>query len=83
MKHWEASIRASNRGPATPEDVDRDIAIRRNIERVFGMGYVGESEGRSPRRAESDIQPLPSPIPDERALAEARLVRSLRDSGLL
>jgi len=85
VKHWEASIRASsNRGPVTAEDIDRDIAIRRNIERVFGIGYVAESEEQeSPRRTEGEAQPSPSLIPDERALAEARLERALRASGLL
>jgi hypothetical protein len=68
----------------TAEDIDRDIAIRRNIERVFGIGYVAESEEQeSPRLTEGEAQPSPSLIPDERALAEARLERALRASGLL
>jgi len=86
VKHWEASIRASSsREPVTSEDVDRDVAIRRNIERVFGLAYVVEGEGReSPRRTEEDGQPSPMPDPSERALEEeARLERALRDSGLL
>jgi len=86
VKHWETSIRASsNRGPVTAEDIDRDIAIRRNIEQVFGIGFGVEDEGESSRRNESRSgrDTLHSNPVDQQSLQEARLARDLRAAGLL
>jgi hypothetical protein len=86
VKHWETSIRASsNRGPVTAEDIDRDIAIRRNIEQVFGIGFGVEDEGESSRRndSRSGRDTLHSNPVDQQSLQEARLARDLRAAGLL
>jgi hypothetical protein len=77
------SIRASsNRGPVTHEDINRDIAIRRNIEQVFGLGLAAEDEGEDGAREPSDVRHS-NPIPDQQVLHEVRLARDLRAAGLL
>ncbi|KAG6331401.1 hypothetical protein ID866_7687 [Astraeus odoratus] len=74
VKHWESSIRASNaRGPPTPEDIERDIATRHNIEEIFGI--PPEDEASPPGTAPH--------IPTQRELEEARLHNDLRAAGLL
>jgi len=90
VKHWETSIRASsNRGPLTPEGADRELTIRRNIERVFGIGMGGEEEGESGARESSrdeswfDRDARHSNPVDQQTLQEARLARDLRAAGLL
>src|ERR1700677_2903582 len=48
VKRFEMSVRASRTsGPPalTAEDVQRDIALRRNLEEVFGISVAYESEG--------------------------------------
>ncbi|KAJ6448940.1 hypothetical protein C8R45DRAFT_1045723 [Mycena sanguinolenta] len=86
IKRWESSIRASS-APITPEDIERDAAVRRNIENVFGFSF-GEEE-QSPRRAAStapvrrDENGNIVVIPTQELLEEARLARDLRAAGLL
>lgn len=58
--------------PSTPEDVERDLAIRRNIENVFGLN-LGDAPGAQP----------PHSAVSQLALQEARLTRDLRAAGLL
>lgn len=86
VKHWEHSIRvASNPGPITPEDIERDATIRRNIEQVFGMGLMGGDTER-PRNAPSSRSEgggHSNPIPDRHTLEDERLTRDLRAAGLL
>jgi hypothetical protein len=42
IKRWERSIRSSSpEAPVTRADIERDIAVRRNIEAVFGFGLGG------------------------------------------
>ena len=84
VKHWEHSIRSSqNRVPGTPEDLEREIAIRRNIEQVFGIGLSGDSNEstRNSRRREGSGHS--NPISDQQRLDEERLTRDLRAAGLL
>lgn len=69
MKRWEKSIRTASE-PITPEAIERDIAIRRNIESVFGISFVEDDESRNAR---AHLQ----------AQEEARLTRDLRAAGLL
>jgi len=38
VKRWERSIRSAST-PITPEDIERDTAIRRNLESVFGISF--------------------------------------------
>ncbi|KAJ7494651.1 hypothetical protein B0H11DRAFT_2002827 [Mycena galericulata] len=84
VKRWERSIRAAST-PVTAEDIERDAAVRRNIESVFGFSFPAEegSRGRrerhqSERRDENGVV-----IPSEELLEEARLARDLRAAGLL
>jgi hypothetical protein len=78
VKRWEKSIRTSS-CPAvrTLEDIERDIATRRNIETIFGTGFV-EEERQPQRERREDIV-----IPDRETLAEERLARDLRAAGLI
>ncbi|KIM84146.1 hypothetical protein PILCRDRAFT_87611 [Piloderma croceum F 1598] len=88
VKHWEMSIRSSHRGSITPEDINRDIAIRRNIEQVFGIG-TGEGDEeesgarQTSRRNETGGLQHSNPIPDQQTLHDARLARDLRAAGLM
>jgi hypothetical protein len=88
VKHWEMSIRSSHRGSITPDDINRDITIRRNIEQVFGIG-MGEGDEeesgarQSSRRNETGELQHSNPIPDQQTLHDARLARDLRAAGLM
>ncbi|KAJ7123336.1 metal homeostatis protein bsd2 [Mycena filopes] len=80
IKRWESSIRASS-APITAEDIERDIAVRRNLENVFGFSLGEEREQRQPvRRDENGTIVV---IPTQELLEEARLARDLRAAGLL
>jgi hypothetical protein len=56
----------------TTEDIERDVAIGRNIESVFGNGYPEEEQSM----VRQDVLLT-------EALAEARLTRDLRAAGLI
>ncbi|KAJ6505923.1 hypothetical protein DFH09DRAFT_283766 [Mycena vulgaris] len=80
IKRWESSIRSSS-APITAEDIERDAAVRRNIESVFGFSFGEEEGGRQPvRRDENGTIVV---IPTQELLEEARLARDLRAAGLL
>lgn len=68
VKRWESALRAPAVTP-TPEDLERERAVRRNIESVFGVSF-GEDE-------------RPPAVSGSEAEAEARLTRDLRAAGLL
>ncbi|KII85239.1 hypothetical protein PLICRDRAFT_178976 [Plicaturopsis crispa FD-325 SS-3] len=75
IKRWEKSIRASSApAPLTREDIERDIAVRRNIEAVFGFGGPTEEEEEEMQRHVST-----GTTPED----EARLTNDLRAAGLL
>jgi len=73
VKRWEQSIRPSQpSAPLTADDLERDRAVRRNLEEVFGLPMgVGYSMVHS------------SGAPTAHALEEARLARDLRAAGLI
>lgn len=73
VKRWEHSVRVAN-VPTTPEDVERDLAIRRNMENVFGLSLGDAPGAQTPHSAQSVSQQV---------LQEARLTRDLRAAGLL
>lgn len=74
VKHWESSIRASNaQGSPTPEEIERDIAIRHNLEEVLGL----------PLEDVPSAHATPPRIPTQAELDEARLRRDLRAAGML
>ncbi|KZT02603.1 uncharacterized protein LAESUDRAFT_405272 [Laetiporus sulphureus 93-53] len=79
VKRWEKSIRdAANQTPLTPEQIQRDVEVRRNIERVFGILDYGGSDENDERRTEQ-MQQTPMHIPE----ADMRMQRDLREAGLL
>jgi Protein of unknown function (DUF2370) len=70
VKRWERSIRSVS-SPISPEEIERDIAMRRNLETAFGISFA-EEENRENRAREAY------------ALAqEQRLTRDLRAAGLI
>jgi len=84
VKRFELSVRASHTVPTSlsTEDIQRDVAFRRNLEDVFGINVVFDSA------AAANL--TPSHTPDERrqarivrAIEEARLQNDLRNAGLL
>lgn len=74
IKHWEASIRASQvRGASTAEEVERDIVTRHTAETAFQLSGLSDQN-----LAEDGMR-----IPTQQELEEARLQRDLRSAGLL
>jgi hypothetical protein len=84
--------------PVTPEDLERDLAIRRNIEQVFGIrmgaGVVQEDEDEGDSEEDEEMQRAmvltsasgrdgESVIPDEATLENARFTRLLREAGFV
>ena len=87
VKRFELSVRASRTVPTSlsTEDIQRDVAFRRNLEDVFGINVVFDSE-----TAATAANLAPSHSPEEirrtrvlRAIEEARLQNDLRSAGLL
>lgn len=87
VKRFELSVRASRTVPTSlsTEDIQRDVAFRRNLEDVFGINVVFDSE-----TAATAANLAPSHSPEEirrtrvlRAIEEARLQNDLRNAGLL
>ncbi|KAH9031784.1 hypothetical protein EDB85DRAFT_1958426 [Lactarius pseudohatsudake] len=94
VKRFEMSVRASRNGgapPLTAEDIRRDMALRRNIEEVFGLGVVYESDGAAattaaaggfvPPQSANANRVQPGGLP--RSSIEIRLENDLRAAGLL
>ncbi|KAI9439919.1 metal homeostatis protein bsd2 [Lactarius indigo] len=87
VKRFEMSVRASRNGgpPAlTAEDIRRDMALRRNIEEVFGLSVVYESDGTAATcccGSANANRVQPGGLP--RSSIEMRLENDLRAAGLL
>ena len=76
VKRFEMSVRASRTGgfPAlTAEDMQRDIALRRNLEEVFGINAGYGSEGAAAAGGTNGAQDS----------VEMRLLNDLRSAGLI
>ena len=74
IKHWEASIRASQaQRPPSAEEIERDIATRRTLENAFYIS--GPDDQQSPQDE--------THIPTEQEFNEARLRHDLHLAGLL
>lgn len=69
VKRWENALRTPAVAPS-PENIERDRTMRRNIENVFGITF-GEDDERARMAMSAE------------AAAEARLTRDLRAAGLL
>ncbi|KAK0233873.1 hypothetical protein IW262DRAFT_1477327 [Armillaria fumosa] len=89
VKRWETSIRSSTTTTSerpqvtTREEVERDIAVRRNLESVFGVSFDDTDPRTNPRMVHMDENGHVIVIPAAEALEEARLARDLRAAGLL
>jgi hypothetical protein len=88
VKRFELSVRASRTVPSSlsTEDIQRDEALRRNLEDVFSMSVVFDSD--SAAAAASNVVPPHSTEAIRqsgifRAIEEARLQNDLRNAGLL
>ncbi|PFH53086.1 hypothetical protein AMATHDRAFT_138432 [Amanita thiersii Skay4041] len=85
VKRWESSVRTNHsQAPASPEEIERDLAVRRNLESVFGVpagASVEEDDRTSHVRYDEFGNVLV--LPNREALAEARLARDLRAAGLI
>ena len=92
VKRFELSVRASRTIPPSalsPDDLERNVVLRRNLEDVFGgVRVVFDSEMAAAVAAAS---PAPQQGSDRtqrsgmifRAIEEARLQNDLRNAGLL
>ncbi len=87
VKRFELSVRASRTAPQalTSEDIQRDVVFRQNLEDVFGISVVFDSESVV---AAANLTPSHSPNEMQqsrifRAIEEARLHSDLRNAGLL
>ena len=74
--------------PPTAEDVQREMAIRRNLEDAFGLGVeiVDEPETPGVRPPRGGVQLSTAEVDMEHArriIQEARLEHDLRAAGLL
>jgi hypothetical protein len=88
VKRFELSVRASRSVPPalSTEDIQRDVALQRNLEDVFGMSVVFNSQ--SAVEAAANLSPPHSADAIRqsgifRAIEEARLQNDLRSAGLL
>jgi len=70
VKRWEKVLRTPT-APPTPEDIERDRAMRQNIQNAFGIAFGEPNDEERNRR------------PTSTAEAEARLARDLRAAGLI
>lgn len=86
VKRFEMSVRAS-RAPSvlTAEDMQRDIALRRNLEEVFGINLVHESEGAAAAGGYVPLQSVNRVQPGRlrRSSLDRRLENDLRATGLI
>ncbi|KAG8213365.1 hypothetical protein J3R82DRAFT_11856 [Butyriboletus roseoflavus] len=74
VKHWEASIRATQaRGQPTADEIEQDIATRRTLENAFHLTEVNDYEAVQDETAN----------PTQHELDEVRLQHDLRSAGLL
>ncbi|KAF9051178.1 hypothetical protein BDZ89DRAFT_1154081 [Hymenopellis radicata] len=86
-KRWAQAVNtptSTSTTSVTRADYDRDIAVRRNLESVFGVEFDPHEVQREQRpQVLVDENGHVVVIPDREALEEARLARDLRAAGLL
>jgi hypothetical protein len=78
VKRWEKSVRTPP-APITPEDIERDIIVRRGLEDVFGLSF-GAPPGQPVIPRDESGNPIVIHGPH---MEEARLARDLRAAGIL
>ena len=90
VKRFELSIRAANRQDGTQysaQDAQRENALRRNLEEVFGISIAAEERAQQQEQQQQPASQTTAPEDPERsarlAAEEARLERDLRAAGLL
>ncbi|KAF9474245.1 hypothetical protein BDN70DRAFT_885030 [Pholiota conissans] len=75
VKRWENSIRSPSPVAPTPQQLEHDINVRRNLEQVFGFGFEEDHHESDARRMSTGEPPLES--------QDTRIARSLRAAGLI
>ncbi|KAF8273289.1 hypothetical protein EI94DRAFT_1716310 [Lactarius quietus] len=89
VKRFEMSVRASRtRGPPalTAEDMQRDIALRRNLEEVFGISVADGLEGAAAAPGSNVPSQSANREQADRMIqsnVEMRLINDLRAAGLI
>ena len=87
VKRFELSVRASHAAPPvlTPENAQRDVALRRNLEEVFGISVLFDSAVAAAATSPSTEQT--ADVAQQggilQAIYEARLQNDLRNAGLI
>jgi len=80
VKRWETSLRSSQTQAVTPERVERDRAVRRQLTAAFGIPVMADDPNTRMRFDEHVGMLI---LPSQSALEEARLTRDLRAAGLM
>ncbi|KAJ2922880.1 hypothetical protein H1R20_g14263, partial [Candolleomyces eurysporus] len=75
VKRWESSLRAPPVPEPTPQDIDRDRAIRHNLANALGIQLDDDERLQDPN--------MLTPAQHAALAAEARLTRDLRAAGLI
>ncbi|KAG6861362.1 hypothetical protein C0995_001095 [Termitomyces sp. Mi166 len=80
VKRWERSIRAppAPAPPPSPEAIERDREIRRNLASVFGIAFDDDERHEGARG-----RPMDQRTREEMEAQDVRLARDLRAAGLL
>ncbi|TFK72949.1 hypothetical protein BDN72DRAFT_835609, partial [Pluteus cervinus] len=85
VKRWESSLRIPPPPPRpiSPQEVERDRAVRRNLQRVFGITFGEQEQGSTVQEhVRTDENGNVIVLPTPQALEDARLTRDLRAAGL-
>jgi len=87
VKRFELSVRASRAAPPvlTPENIQRDVALRQNLEEVFGISVLFDSAVAAATTNSSTEQTADMAQQGGivQAIYEARLQNDLRNAGLI
>jgi len=87
VKRFELSVRASRAAPPmlTPENIQHEVALRRNLEEVFGISVLFDSAVAAAAPSPSTEQTADTAQQGGilQAIYEARLQHDLRNAGLI
>jgi len=80
VKRFELSVRASRTTPRSAEDIQQDVELRRNVEDMFGITILFESQSANADRTSPQTA---NRWPPRRTSEDEQLENDLRDAGLL
>jgi hypothetical protein len=80
VKRFELSVRASRTNPLSAEEIQQDAELRRNVEDMFGITILFESQSANANRTSPRTA---NRWPPRRTSEDERLENDLRDAGLL